>query len=94
MPQLARRLFAIFLALAFFGAMLERSALGHQDEPCPFSSHGQELGHGSHASHHHKHTGKQEPSAAQICVKCCGLCAADAYLASAPVTALAVLATR
>jgi hypothetical protein len=91
MRRLARRFFVTFLALVFFGAVLERSALGNPDEPCPFSSRAEQLAHGSHAGHHH--TGKQDPSPAQICVKCCGLCTADAYLAAAPLTEFVLLAT-
>ncbi len=66
MRHLARRFFVTLLALAFFGAVLERSA--------------------------HHHTGKQDTSSAQICLKCCGLCMADAYLAAAPVTEVVLLA--
>jgi hypothetical protein len=93
MRPLARRFFVTFLALAFFGAVLERSALGNPDEPCPFSSQAEQVVHGSHAGHHHHHTGKQDSSPAQICLKCCGLCMADAYPAAAPVTKFVLLAT-
>jgi hypothetical protein len=93
MRRLARRFFVTFLALVFFGAVLERSALGNPDEPCPFSSRAEQLAHGSHAGHHHHHAGKQDPSPAQICVKCCGLCTVDAYLAAAPLTEFVLLAT-
>jgi hypothetical protein len=92
MRQLARQFFSILLALAFFGAVLERSALGNPDEPCPLSSHPEHVGHGSYAAHHHHHTGKQDQSPAQICLKCCGLCTADAYIAPAPLLELDGLA--
>lgn len=92
MRHLARRFFVTLLALAFFGAVLERSALGNPDEPCPFSSQAEQVVHGSHAGHRHHHTGKQDTSSAQICLKCCGLCMADAYLAAAPVTEVVLLA--
>jgi len=95
MGQVVRRFSAIFLALAFFAAVLERSALGNPDEPCPFSSHRHEVGqHDSHAGHRHHDTGKQDPSPVQICVKCCGLCTADTYLAPAPLTQFVLLSTR
>ena len=93
MRQLVRRFFVTFLALAFFGAVLERSALGDPDEPCPFSSQADQVVHGSHAGHHHHHTGKQDSSSAQICLKCCGLCMADAYLTAAPLTEFVLLTT-
>src|SRR5712691_86896 len=93
MRQLVRRFFVTLLALVFFGAVLERSALGNPDEPCPFSSRTEQVAHSSHAGHHHHHTGKQDPSPAQICVKCCGMCTVDAYLGAMPLTEFVLLAT-
>jgi len=93
MRLLARRFFTIFLALAFFAAVLGRSALGNPDEPCPFSAQAEQVAPSSHAGHQHHHSGKQDPSPAQICVKCCGLCTADAYLAPASRTEFVLIAT-
>jgi hypothetical protein len=92
MRGVLRRCLVTFLALAFWGAMLERSALPFAPgSPCPMSAAGQ-VEHSAGGSHsqrhgHHHHGTKDQQPVSQQDTKCfCGCILGSSVLPGTPST--------
>ena len=92
MREPLRRFFVILVALAFWGGMLERSALGFSPgDPCPMTAYSTHVSaHEGGHEHHHHGSKQQEPSKQQDTRCFCGCIVGSSLIPTALVNEIAL----